>query len=80
MVLYTEEGASAAQVTVPSVLGQTADQAEATLAAAGLNLKRAGAPLQAGTVAVRQSAPAGMTLPAGSPVEAAFYDWSLPED
>ena len=80
VVLYTEEGVNAVQITVPSVLGQTAQQAEATLAAAGLNLKRAGVPLQAGTVAVRQSAPAGTTLPAGGTVEAAFYDWSLPED
>lgn len=79
VLLYTEEEQEVTTV-VPSVSGMTVEQAQATLSAAGLNLKADG-PLEGdGVVAVQQDAKEGECLPQGSLVTVTFCDLNLPED
>ena len=79
VLLYTEETAQLV-TTVPSITGQSVEQAEATLRAAGLNLQAAGAAGCEGVVAVQQGLAAGQQVPMGSVVTARFYDYTVVDD
>ncbi|MBQ8646575.1 MAG: PASTA domain-containing protein, partial [Oscillospiraceae bacterium] len=80
VLLYTEEGLELRTVTVPAVTGQTLEETAAAMAAAGLNLQAGGAAGREGTVAMRQSSPAGTSLAMGEVVQVDFYDPAIPED
>ena len=77
VVLYMGEEVPTGQVTVPSVVGLTAQQAEEKLAAQGLYMRATGASeYNAGVVAYEQSVAAGTGVDRGTTVEVRFSDSS----
>ena len=79
VLLYTTD-AQPLSVTVPSLAGQSYDQAVAALRAAGLNLCAEGPAWSQGAVAVSQSLTEGQSVPMGSVVTARFCDYSAVDD
>lgn len=80
VMLYTEQNNEQITTVVPAVTGQSVEQAEATLKAAGLNVKCDGPTTSEKAVAVAQDAPEGERLPQGSLVTVTFCDLELPQD
>ena len=77
VVLYMGEEVPTGQVTVPSVVGLTAAQAEEKLAAQGLYMRATGASdYSSGVVAYEQSVAAGTSVDRGTTVEVRFSDSS----
>ena len=77
VVLYMGEEVPTDQVTVPSVVGLTAAQAEEKLAAQGLYMRATGASdSSSGVVAYEQSVAAGTSVDRGTTVEVRFSDSS----
>ena len=77
VVLYMGEEVPTDQVTVPSVVGLTAAQAEEKLAAQGLYMRATGASdYSSGVVAYEQSVAAGTSVDRGTTVEVRFSDSS----
>ena len=77
VVLYMGEEVPTDQVTVPSVVGLTAAQAEEKLAAQGLYMRATGvSDFNSGVVAYEQSVAAGTSVDRGTTVEVRFSDSS----
>ena len=77
VALYMGEEVPTGQVTVPSVVGLTAQQAEEKLAAQGLYMRATGASeYNEGVVAYEQSVAAGTGVDRGTTVEVRFSDSS----
>lgn len=79
VVLYMGGKKPAESVTVPSVIGMTAEKANATLTNYGLYLKAMGASgyYSSATVATRQSVAAGSKVERGTVVEVQFSDTTI---
>ena len=68
IILYTEKIPQSEYVTVPDVIGKSAEQANIMLTQAGLNVVIAGRHGE-GTTVARQSVQSGESVPRGTPVE-----------
>ena len=81
VVLYLGEEVPTDQVTVPSVIGLTAQQAEEKLAAQGLYLRATGvSEFSGGVTAYEQSVAAGESVDRGTAIEVRFSDSSASGD
>ena len=81
VVLYLGEEVSTDQVTVPSVIGLTAQQAEEKLAAQGLYMRATGvSEFSGGVTAYEQSVAAGESVDRGTAIEVRFSDSSASGD
>ena len=80
IMLYTEEDGQQMTTVVPAVVGQTVEQAQATMNAAGLNIKAEGPSNSQSAVAVKQDVQQGEKLPQGSLVTVTFCEMDLPQD
>lgn len=73
VIIYTEENAVQKNVTVPNLIGLTAQEVNTRLAALGLNAKITGGGLdQSGCLSSKQSIAAGEKVPIGTVVEITF--------
>ena len=81
VVLYLGEEVPTDQVTVPSVIGLTAQQAEEKLAAQGLYMRATGvSEFSGGVTAYEQSVAAGESVDRGTAIEVRFSDSSASGD